>query len=180
MQQVPSSGLQGLPPTGPPDITQIYPVPSNIRPVLSKYRVEVRFRKWGGLPHRTHGEGWLHLHHWRTMAGWAAGPGKTPPAKPGSAVPTTNYIVCSWKTIWLLRSHIWLFNWSYTRLLSGSVYPLLRSFSGVSEKWRRYSSSLWIGHRSSLSVEDEVWSLAWSRVTRTTPTSACRQRPLKW
>ncbi|EDM16216.1 rCG59426 [Rattus norvegicus] len=43
--QVPSSGLQGLPPTGPPDITQIYPVPSNIRPVLSKYRVEVLF--WG-------------------------------------------------------------------------------------------------------------------------------------
>ncbi|XP_005354674.1 fer-1-like protein 6 [Microtus ochrogaster] len=43
--QVPSSGLQGLPPIGPPDITQIYPVPANIRPVLSKYRVEVLF--WG-------------------------------------------------------------------------------------------------------------------------------------
>ncbi|XP_021072844.1 fer-1-like protein 6 [Mus pahari] len=43
--QVPPSGLQGLPPTGPPDNTQIYPVPSNIRPVLSKYRVEVLF--WG-------------------------------------------------------------------------------------------------------------------------------------
>uniref|UniRef100_G3S4D1 Fer-1 like family member 6 n=1 Tax=Gorilla gorilla gorilla TaxID=9595 RepID=G3S4D1_GORGO len=40
--QVPSSGLQGLPPVEPPDITQIYPVPANIRPVLSKYRVEVR------------------------------------------------------------------------------------------------------------------------------------------
>uniref|UniRef100_H2RCH4 Fer-1 like family member 6 n=1 Tax=Pan troglodytes TaxID=9598 RepID=H2RCH4_PANTR len=40
--QVPSSGLQGLPPIEPPDITQIYPVPANIRPVLSKYRVEVR------------------------------------------------------------------------------------------------------------------------------------------
>lgn len=25
----------------PPDVTQIYPVPANIRPVLSKYRVEV-------------------------------------------------------------------------------------------------------------------------------------------
>ncbi|XP_006157602.1 fer-1-like protein 6 [Tupaia chinensis] len=43
--QVPSSGLQGLPPIDPPDITQIYPVPANIRPVLSKYRVEVLF--WG-------------------------------------------------------------------------------------------------------------------------------------
>uniref|UniRef100_A0A2R9ALK2 Fer-1 like family member 6 n=1 Tax=Pan paniscus TaxID=9597 RepID=A0A2R9ALK2_PANPA len=43
--QVPSSGLQGLPPIEPPDITQIYPVPANIRPVLSKYRVEVLF--WG-------------------------------------------------------------------------------------------------------------------------------------
>ncbi|CAO2602228.1 Fer-1-like protein 6, partial [Lemmus lemmus] len=43
--QVPSSGQQGLPPIGPPDITQIYPVPANIRPVLSKYRVEVLF--WG-------------------------------------------------------------------------------------------------------------------------------------
>nr|XP_035132398.2 fer-1-like protein 6 isoform X2 [Callithrix jacchus] len=43
--QVPPSGLQGLPPIEPPDITQIYPVPANIRPVLSKYRVEVLF--WG-------------------------------------------------------------------------------------------------------------------------------------
>ncbi|XP_074243209.1 fer-1-like protein 6 isoform X3 [Saimiri boliviensis] len=43
--QVPPSGLQGLPPVEPPDITQIYPVPANIRPVLSKYRVEVLF--WG-------------------------------------------------------------------------------------------------------------------------------------
>nr|XP_020041492.1 fer-1-like protein 6 [Castor canadensis] len=43
--QVPSSGLQGLPPIDPPDVTQIYPVPANIRPVLSKYRVEVLF--WG-------------------------------------------------------------------------------------------------------------------------------------
>ncbi|XP_035553353.2 LOW QUALITY PROTEIN: fer-1-like protein 6 [Canis lupus dingo] len=43
--QVPSSGLQGLPPVDPPDVAQIYPVPTSIRPVLSKYRVEVLF--WG-------------------------------------------------------------------------------------------------------------------------------------
>ncbi|XP_004373048.1 fer-1-like protein 6 [Trichechus manatus latirostris] len=43
--EVPPSGLQGLPPVDPPDVTQIYPVPANIRPVLSKYRVEVLF--WG-------------------------------------------------------------------------------------------------------------------------------------
>ncbi|OWK04271.1 hypothetical protein Celaphus_00016214 [Cervus elaphus hippelaphus] len=43
--QVPMSGLQGLPPFDPPDATQIYPVPASIRPVLSKYRVEVLF--WG-------------------------------------------------------------------------------------------------------------------------------------
>ncbi|XP_059528772.1 fer-1-like protein 6 isoform X2 [Myotis daubentonii] len=43
--QVPSSGLEGLPPIDPPDVTQIYPVPASIRPVLSKYRVEVLF--WG-------------------------------------------------------------------------------------------------------------------------------------
>uniref|UniRef100_A0A8C6QVT3 Fer-1 like family member 6 n=1 Tax=Nannospalax galili TaxID=1026970 RepID=A0A8C6QVT3_NANGA len=43
--QIPSSGPQGLPPIDPPDITQIYPVPASIRPVLSKYRVEVLF--WG-------------------------------------------------------------------------------------------------------------------------------------
>uniref|UniRef100_A0A8D2JGR3 Fer-1 like family member 6 n=1 Tax=Sciurus vulgaris TaxID=55149 RepID=A0A8D2JGR3_SCIVU len=43
--QVPPTGLQGLPPLDPPDFTQIYPVPANIRPVLSKYRVEVLF--WG-------------------------------------------------------------------------------------------------------------------------------------
>ncbi|KAM5281278.1 fer-1-like protein 6 isoform 2-T2 [Ctenodactylus gundi] len=43
--QVPSSGVQALPPLDPPDITQIYPVPANIRPVLSKYHVEVLF--WG-------------------------------------------------------------------------------------------------------------------------------------
>ncbi|XP_039709686.1 fer-1-like protein 6 [Pteropus medius] len=43
--QVPSSGLQGLPPIDPPDVTQIYPVPASIRPVLSRYRVEVLF--WG-------------------------------------------------------------------------------------------------------------------------------------
>ncbi|XP_037659322.1 fer-1-like protein 6 isoform X2 [Choloepus didactylus] len=43
--QVPASGLQGLPPIDQPDAAQIYPVPANIRPVLSKYRVEVLF--WG-------------------------------------------------------------------------------------------------------------------------------------
>lgn len=43
--QVPSSGLEGLPPIDPPDVTQIYSVPASIRPVLSKYRVEVLF--WG-------------------------------------------------------------------------------------------------------------------------------------
>ncbi|KAG8515514.1 Fer-1-like protein 6, partial [Galemys pyrenaicus] len=43
--QVPSSGLQGLPPVDLPDAPHIYPVPANIRPVLSKYRVEVLF--WG-------------------------------------------------------------------------------------------------------------------------------------
>ncbi|KAM6170713.1 fer-1-like protein 6 [Erethizon dorsatum] len=43
--QVPSTGLQALPPIDPPDVAQIYPVPANIRPVLSKYRVEVLF--WG-------------------------------------------------------------------------------------------------------------------------------------
>uniref|UniRef100_A0A310T8F5 C2 domain-containing protein n=1 Tax=Xenopus tropicalis TaxID=8364 RepID=A0A310T8F5_XENTR len=43
--QVPESGVQSLPPIETPDAAQIYPVPSNIRPVLSKYRVEVLF--WG-------------------------------------------------------------------------------------------------------------------------------------
>uniref|UniRef100_A0A4X2KXZ5 C2 domain-containing protein n=1 Tax=Vombatus ursinus TaxID=29139 RepID=A0A4X2KXZ5_VOMUR len=43
--QVPSSGPQDLPPTDPPDVAQTYPVPANIRPVLSTYRVEVLF--WG-------------------------------------------------------------------------------------------------------------------------------------
>ncbi|KAM6214398.1 fer-1-like protein 6 [Rhynchocyon petersi] len=43
--QVPPAGLQGLPPVDPPDVAQVYPVPANIRPVLSKYRVEVLF--WG-------------------------------------------------------------------------------------------------------------------------------------
>ncbi|KAJ1193975.1 hypothetical protein NDU88_003270 [Pleurodeles waltl] len=43
--QVPESGVQGLPPIDAPDPSQIYPVPANIRPVLSKHRVEVLF--WG-------------------------------------------------------------------------------------------------------------------------------------
>ncbi|XP_039383744.1 fer-1-like protein 6 [Mauremys reevesii] len=43
--QIPDSGPESLPPMDPPDVSQIYPVPANIRPVLSKYRVEVLF--WG-------------------------------------------------------------------------------------------------------------------------------------
>lgn len=30
----------------PPDVSQIYPVPANIRPVLSKYRVEVSYLEY--------------------------------------------------------------------------------------------------------------------------------------
>ncbi|NXC88944.1 FR1L6 protein, partial [Cercotrichas coryphoeus] len=40
--EIPESDPDRLPPLDPPDIGQIYPVPANIRPVLSKYRVEVR------------------------------------------------------------------------------------------------------------------------------------------
>ncbi|KAM4704919.1 fer-1-like protein 6 [Rhinophrynus dorsalis] len=43
--QIPDSGVQGLPPLEGPDPSQMYSVPANIRPVLSKYRVEVLF--WG-------------------------------------------------------------------------------------------------------------------------------------
>ncbi|KAL8181722.1 UNVERIFIED_CONTAM: hypothetical protein K2H54_023421, partial [Gekko kuhli] len=43
--QISDSGPENLPPVDPPDASLIYPVPSNIRPVLSKYRVEVLF--WG-------------------------------------------------------------------------------------------------------------------------------------
>uniref|UniRef100_A0A8C4UIC5 Fer-1 like family member 6 n=1 Tax=Falco tinnunculus TaxID=100819 RepID=A0A8C4UIC5_FALTI len=43
--EIPQSGPDRLPPLDPPDVGQIYPVPANIRPVLSKYRVEVLF--WG-------------------------------------------------------------------------------------------------------------------------------------
>ncbi|NXA92813.1 FR1L6 protein, partial [Melanocharis versteri] len=43
--EIPESDPDRLPPLDPPDIGQIYPVPANIRPVLSKYRVEVLF--WG-------------------------------------------------------------------------------------------------------------------------------------
>ncbi|NXA39543.1 FR1L6 protein, partial [Eudromia elegans] len=39
--EIPESGADALPPVDPPDVSQIYPVPANIRPVLSKYRVEV-------------------------------------------------------------------------------------------------------------------------------------------
>ncbi|NXC39432.1 FR1L6 protein, partial [Penelope pileata] len=43
--EIPDSDPDRLPPVDPPDVSQIYPVPANIRPVLSKYRVEVLF--WG-------------------------------------------------------------------------------------------------------------------------------------
>ncbi|KAM6087647.1 fer-1-like protein 6 [Chlamydotis macqueenii] len=43
--EIPESDPDRLPPLDPPDIGQVYPVPANIRPVLSKYRVEVLF--WG-------------------------------------------------------------------------------------------------------------------------------------
>ncbi|KFV19953.1 Fer-1-like 6, partial [Tauraco erythrolophus] len=43
--EIPESDPARLPPLDPPDVGQIYPVPANIRPVLSKYRVEVLF--WG-------------------------------------------------------------------------------------------------------------------------------------
>lgn len=97
MRQVPSSGLQGLPPTGPPDITQIYPVPPNIRPVLSKYRVEVLFRKWWreACPIGLMGKGWSHLHYRMGVAGRAVGPRKTPPAELDRAGPNTSWIVAT-------------------------------------------------------------------------------------
>ncbi|NXD20077.1 FR1L6 protein, partial [Spelaeornis formosus] len=41
--EIPESDPDRLPPLDPPDIGQIYTVPANIRPVLSKYRVEVRY-----------------------------------------------------------------------------------------------------------------------------------------
>ncbi|NXX55327.1 FR1L6 protein, partial [Scopus umbretta] len=43
--EIPESDPDRLPPLDPPDVGQIYPVPANIRPVLSKYKVEVLF--WG-------------------------------------------------------------------------------------------------------------------------------------
>ncbi|KAM7122061.1 fer-1-like protein 6 [Ciconia maguari] len=43
--EIPESDPDRIPPLDPPDVGQIYPVPANIRPVLSKYRVEVLF--WG-------------------------------------------------------------------------------------------------------------------------------------
>ncbi|XP_067888777.1 fer-1-like protein 6 [Heterodontus francisci] len=43
--QIPNSGAEDLPPIDEPDGNQILPVPVNIRPVLSSYRVEVFF--WG-------------------------------------------------------------------------------------------------------------------------------------
>ncbi|XP_043544464.1 fer-1-like protein 6 isoform X2 [Chiloscyllium plagiosum] len=43
--QIPDSGVEDLPPIDEPDGNQILPVPVNIRPVLSNYRVEVFF--WG-------------------------------------------------------------------------------------------------------------------------------------
>ncbi|NWV20897.1 FR1L6 protein, partial [Origma solitaria] len=44
--EIPESDPDRLPPLDPPDIGQIYPVPANIRPVLSKYRVEVRYFRY--------------------------------------------------------------------------------------------------------------------------------------
>lgn len=126
--QVPFSGLQGLPPIDPPDITQIYPVPANIRPVLSKYRVEVWLRKWRGLTHRTHGAGGSHLCSWGCVAGWADDPGKTLLDKTGSS------FAAGKTTLSLPGVTPWLLHWSYTRLLSDFAHPLLRSSSGVSEK----------------------------------------------
>ncbi|XP_027501470.1 fer-1-like protein 6 [Corapipo altera] len=43
--EIPESDPDRLPPLDPPEAGQIFPVPANIRPVLSKYRVEVLF--WG-------------------------------------------------------------------------------------------------------------------------------------
>ncbi|KAG8570140.1 hypothetical protein GDO81_011112 [Engystomops pustulosus] len=43
--QIPESGAQNLPPIDDPDPSQVYSVPAAIRPVLSKYRIEVLF--WG-------------------------------------------------------------------------------------------------------------------------------------
>ncbi|NXI36819.1 FR1L6 protein, partial [Galbula dea] len=43
--EIPEADPDRLPPLDPPEAGQIYPVPANIRPVLSKYRVEVLF--WG-------------------------------------------------------------------------------------------------------------------------------------
>ncbi|NWX87291.1 FR1L6 protein, partial [Nothoprocta ornata] len=43
--EIPESDPDSLPPVDPPDVSQIYPVPANIRPVLSKYRVEVKLKK---------------------------------------------------------------------------------------------------------------------------------------
>lgn len=39
--QISDSDPENLPPVDPPDVSQIYPVPASIRPVLSTYRVEV-------------------------------------------------------------------------------------------------------------------------------------------
>lgn len=44
--QIPELDPDRLPPLDPPDIGQIYPVPANIRPVLSKYRVEVSYLEY--------------------------------------------------------------------------------------------------------------------------------------
>ncbi|NWS66500.1 FR1L6 protein, partial [Crotophaga sulcirostris] len=44
--EIPESDPDRLPPLDPPDVSQIYPVPANIRPVLSKYRVEVSYLEY--------------------------------------------------------------------------------------------------------------------------------------
>ncbi|NWS42494.1 FR1L6 protein, partial [Probosciger aterrimus] len=47
--EIPMSDPDRLPPLDPPDAGQFYPVPANIRPVLSKYRVEVILTCWEGI-----------------------------------------------------------------------------------------------------------------------------------
>ncbi|NXN14084.1 FR1L6 protein, partial [Indicator maculatus] len=44
--EIPEADPDRLPPLDPPDAGQIYPVPANIRPVLSKYRVEVSYLEY--------------------------------------------------------------------------------------------------------------------------------------
>uniref|UniRef100_A0A4W3IZ26 Fer-1 like family member 6 n=1 Tax=Callorhinchus milii TaxID=7868 RepID=A0A4W3IZ26_CALMI len=43
--QIPATGVEHLPPFDDPDENQLFPVPASIRPILSKYKVEILF--WG-------------------------------------------------------------------------------------------------------------------------------------